>query len=552
MTIRSKIFYVVFPILVAPLVLTLFVGVLSTRNGISNIATKHLSFKSRILKQYMEGQWSLLSDNDLLKNDSYIDASKQSIEDYSKSLVTEGDELIFALDSKGELVMQTEEMQLNEGVIDSFLGDAEKPATGWVEFSLNDVSYISDVQYFDPFQWTVVNSVQKRSFYGTIEIMITRILLIFILSLLISVILLFVLSGYLTKPLHSIASVIKSIIESNNLSIKVDVFYDDEIGEISHYFNIMTQELETANKQMKDYALRAVISKRNEAKIRNIFQKYVPQNIINQIFQDPHSLLKGDSQVLGILFSDIRDFTAFSEKLPPYEVVESLNKYFEYMVDIIMDNHGIVDKYIGDAIMAFFGAPVHHKNDALEATETGLQMLEQVREFNKWQLKYGKQPFRIGVGINYGFVTIGNIGTDKKMDYTVIGDMVNTASRLEGQTKVYHEPIIISGSVHRKIQDILPCRLVDRLVVKGKTEEKNIYTVRKELRLEEKELWGIYHEGLLQYYKKNFHKAARFFKEALKINPQDYCSRLFMLRCKENFNRRLDDTWTGAVVSKTK
>lgn len=552
MTIRSKIFYVVLPILVAPLVLTLLVGVLSTRNGISNIASKHLTFKSRVLLQYMENQWNLLDNNNFSDNPAYITASKLSIEDYARGLVEQGEEIIFALDENKGIAISSEIVEMNSGALDNIMGNTDAPKSGWIEFSLNGIPYISDVQHFEPFQWTVVNSIQKKSFYGSIVLMIERILIIFLISLFISIILLIVLSGYLTKPLHSIAEVIRSIIESNNLSIKVDVFFDDEIGEISHYFNIMTQELESANKQMKEYALKAVISKRNEMKIRNIFQKYVPQNIINQIYQDPHSILKGDSQVLGILFSDIREFTTFSEKLPPYEVVESLNKYFEYMVNIIMDNHGIVDKYIGDAIMAFFGAPVHHKNDALEATETGLQMLEKVKEFNKWQFKYGKQPFKIGVGINYGFVTIGNIGTEKKMDYTVIGDMVNMASRLEGLTKVYHEPILISDSVHRKVKESLPCRLVDRVVVKGKTEEKKIYSVRKELSVKEKELWDAYNEGLLFYYKKEFRKAAHFFKNALLIDHQDFCSKNFLLRCKENMSIKLDNNWTGAVISTTK
>ncbi len=136
-----------------------------------------------------------------------------------------------------------------------------------------------------------------------------------------------------------------------------------------------------------------------------------------------------------MLFSDIRGFTTISEGMSPDDLVSSLNRYFSGQVDIIMNRSGIVDKYIGDAIMAFFGAPVTHDDDALQAILAGIEMSEAVEDFNRQQKELGKPEFHIGVGINYGIVTVGNIGTDKKMDYTVIGDMVNLASRLEGSPR---------------------------------------------------------------------------------------------------------------------
>ncbi len=552
MTIRSKIIYVFLPLLVVPLILTLLVGVLSTRNGITHIATKQMAFKSRILMQFMESQWQLLESNGLSENTSYVSVSKKTIEDYAVSLIENREELIFAFNEEGMVSMITGDVSLDKETLDRIRKEFTEQGTTWVDFTINRDHFVSDVSSFAPFGWIVVNAVQRDFFFGYIMTMVKRILLIFLFSMAASVLLLIVFSGYISRPLLRIAEVIRKIIETNDLSLKVDIFYDDEIGEIGHYFNIMTRELEMANDQMKNYALKAVVSKRNEMKIRNIFQKYVPKDVIDRFYFEPESMLEGDSRVLGILFSDIRKFTTFSEKLPPHEVVESLNKYFEYMVDIIMSHHGIVDKYIGDAIMAFFGAPVHHENDALEAAKAGLSMLEKVSEFNIWQSKYNRQPFHIGVGINYGYVTVGNIGTEKKMDYTVIGDMVNLASRLESLTKFYSEAILISDSVHMKVRDELPCRHVDRVVVKGKTEGTNIYTVRNELSEMEKELWLSYDDGISHYYKKEFKEAAKYFQEALKIMPKDFCSLQFLKRCQHYLKYPTVENWSGAVVLQSK
>ncbi len=552
MTIRSKIIYVFLPLLVVPLILTLLVGVLSTRNGITHIASQQMAFKSRILNQFMENQWLLLVNNGFSENEAYLSVSKKTIEDYAGTLVENREELIFALDALGNVTMNTGDFDMAPETGLSISSEFKDQGKKWIEFSMGKERFVSDVTAFEPYGWTVVNAVQREFFFGYIMTMVMRILLIFLISLTASVILLIFFSGYLTKPLLRIAEVIRKIIETNDLSVKVDIFYDDEIGEIGHYFNIMTRELDLANDQMKNYALKAVVAKRNEMKIRNIFQKYVPKEVIDQYYGEPESMLEGDSRVLGILFSDIRKFTTFSEKLPPHEVVESLNRYFEYMVDIIMDHKGIVDKYIGDAIMAFFGAPVHHDNDALEATRAGLSMLEQVESFNQWQRKYGRSPFHIGVGINYGYVTVGNIGTEKKMDYTVIGDMVNLASRLEGLTKYYNQPILLSQSVQIKVREELPCRLVDKVVVKGKTEGTNIYTVKRELTEKEKELWLSYDDGITQYYKGNFTEAEKFFKEALTYVPDDFCSLQFMKRCKHYMKYPPVENWSGAVVLQAK
>ena len=548
MNIRSKIILITLPLIITPLILTLIVATLSARNGITVVATELLTFKTEVLTTYMENQWTLLTNNDLDKNQEYVDISKSAVEGFSKTLVGSSSEVIFAVDGSGDLMMESSEITLTDEDKSVLREMMKENITGWQHLSINGNSIIAETSFFEPFGWYLLVTVERDTFYGAITQIFIRTAMIFVISLVLTIILLIFFSSYLTKPLEQIVEAIKNIITTNDLSTKVSLQYKDETGKLGHFFNIMTGELDKAYNQMKSYALQAVVAKHKEMKIRNIFQKYVPKDVIDKFFTDPESMLTGENRVLAILFSDIRSFTTISEGLAPDELVESLNKYFEFMVDVITGHNGIVDKYIGDAIMAFFGAPVHHKNDALKSVLAGLDMIEKLEEFNKWQIKHGRDEFKIGVGINYGVVTIGNIGSEKKMDYTVIGDMVNLASRLEGLTKLYKEPLLISESLHRKVSKDLHCRMVDRVIVKGKTKGVNIYSVRKNLTPSIKEAWESHELGINHYYNRDFRTAMTYFRIAQKLLPDDQCSKLFLDRCEKYIKTPPDEDWAGDTV----
>jgi class 3 adenylate cyclase len=221
------------------------------------------------------------------------------------------------------------------------------------------------------------------------------------------------------------------------------------------------------------------------------------------------------------------------------------------MVDIIMRHRGMVDKYMGDAIMAIYGAPERTRNEASEAVQSAFEMLDALKDFNRLQSEEGRPEFRIGIGINYGVVTVGNIGSEKKMDYTVIGDMVNLGSRLEGLTKEYDQPLIISESVVKKLKeqnlDRFPCRLIDRVIVKGKTAGIGIYTVRKELSPEEQHAWGLHEEAAQLFYERKFEDALRLFQKVQEMLPGDRSSLKFIERCKYDIANPPAADWTGAV-----
>jgi class 3 adenylate cyclase/HAMP domain-containing protein len=363
---------------------------------------------------------------------------------------------------------------------------------------------VGQAQRFEPFGWYLLVTERRRTFYQPVNQISYQSALILVCSLAAALALLIVFIRYITNPMGQVVEAMKQIITAGDLSRRVELEYGDEVGELGHTFNLMTGELEKAYNQIKSYAFRAAVAQRKEQKIRHIFQKYVPADVIDQFFSNPESMLVGDKRQLAVMFSDIRGFTTISEKLPPEEIVESLNAYFSPMVDVVQAHGGIVDKYIGDAIMAFFGAPVKHDNDALQAVNAGFGMLEALAAFNTRQTQRGRATFAVGIGINFGEVTVGNIGSEKKMDYTVIGDMVNLASRLEGLTKLYRVPFLVSESVQRLVAAKVHCRLADRVVVKGKTESTAVYVPSRKLSAQEARGWKLYSAGVERYYQRAF------------------------------------------------
>jgi class 3 adenylate cyclase len=278
-------------------------------------------------------------------------------------------------------------------------------------------------------------------------------------------------------------------------------------------------------------------------------------------------MLRGKNASLAILFSDIRGFTTISEDYAdtPDKLVESLNRYFSGQVDIIMNRNGIVDKYIGDAIMAFWGAPVNRDDDALQAVLSALEMIDALGSFNETQRRQGLKEFHIGAGISYGLVTVGNIGSERKMDYTVIGDMVNLASRMEGLTKTYQAEILITQSLYEELQKLLAApntandgasgdvkalrfRLIDTVAVKGKTQGVKIYAVKRNLAPQEEQAWTLHNQGMECYYRRQFREAAEKFREVVTLFPGDFNARNLFGRCKTYLTAPPSPDWNGVEV----
>ncbi len=213
--------------------------------------------------------------------------------------------------------------------------------------------------------------------------------------------------------------------------------------------------------------------------IKDTFSRYVTKQVADEILKDPAGVsLGGVKREATILFSDIRGFTAFAERHEPEDVIARLNEYLAAMVDVIFKYEGTLDKFIGDAIMAVYGSPISREDDPLRAAMTALEMRERLQILNEKWAAEGREPLKIGIGINAGEVIAGNIGDVRRMEYTVIGDNVNLASRIEGLTKIFDCPIIISGSVFEKIKDRVVAVKLESTFVKGKTLAVEIYELK--------------------------------------------------------------------------
>ena len=213
-----------------------------------------------------------------------------------------------------------------------------------------------------------------------------------------------------------------------------------------------------------------------QSKIKNTFKRYVSKSVVDQLLDDDQKLnLGGEEREVTVLFSDIRGFTAMSEKMKPKEVVSTLNSYFSEMIDIIFKYDGTLDKIVGDELMVVFGAPISRVDDAERAVKTAIGMVESLKKFNKKRIDKGKVPINAGIGINKGKVISGNIGSKDQMDYTVIGDTVNLGARLcsfAGPLK-----IIISKSVKGEIGEDFKTRKLEAIKVKGKRKPVEIFKV---------------------------------------------------------------------------
>lgn len=217
---------------------------------------------------------------------------------------------------------------------------------------------------------------------------------------------------------------------------------------------------------------------KEKRKIKQMFGKYVSKEVLNELLKNPKSIaLGGEEREITVLFSDIRGFTKLSEKTTPQELVEILNKYFTAMTGAITRNRGVVDKFIGDAIMAFWGAPLSEEKQADLAVLAAQEMLAELKKFNTELIKSGKESVDIGVGIYTGKAIVGNIGSEERFDYTAIGDTVNVASRLEGLNKEYGTHIIIGETTKNKLTSPANLKSLGKVSVKGRNEQISIYSI---------------------------------------------------------------------------
>ena len=213
--------------------------------------------------------------------------------------------------------------------------------------------------------------------------------------------------------------------------------------------------------------------------LKQSFKRYVSAQVVDKIVHSAELVnLSGERKTVSILLSDIRGFTALSEQLETEALVKFLNTYFAAMIDIIFEHEGTLDKFMGDAILALFGAPMGHEDDALRAVKAALAMQEKLRELNKFWIKNGKPDIKIGIGISTGEVIVGNIGSEKRLEYTVIGQDVNYAQRIEQLTKELQADILISEATYEQVKDDVVAEKFGPIAIRGKKDSITVYAIQ--------------------------------------------------------------------------
>jgi adenylate cyclase len=294
----------------------------------------------------------------------------------------------------------------------------------------------------------------------------------------------------------------------------------------------------------------------NEKRVKSTMSRYMSKEVVDQLLQSGETALGGQIQRVSVLFSDIRDFTTVTESIGARETVSMLNEYFGEMVDVIFRHKGILDKYIGDAIMALFGAPFHGPHDADNAARTAINMIVMLRALNDRRVAANQRPIEIGVGVNTGDVVVGSIGSPKRMEYTAIGDSVNLASRLEGACKVYGVKAMLSEFTVRALTEPIQLRELDFMKVKGKEQPVAIYEALDHHTPVTfpnlNETLACYARGLDAYRKRDWQGARSNFESALLANPNDVPSRVFRDRSAHFAASPPGEDWDGVWVLKEK
>lgn len=282
------------------------------------------------------------------------------------------------------------------------------------------------------------------------------------------------------------------------------------------------------------FALLKIYEQQRNEWVTSIFGKYVSESIVDRLVQGQITPnMEGQNQELTILFADLRSFTSISEQLNAQQTTQLLNSFFAAMIPQIQKKQGTVDKLIGDAVMAFFGAPIAYTDHAQQAAIAALNMQHSLHELKRNNDMPGIQLLEMGIGLNSGEVTVGNLGCEAFMDYTVIGDNVNLASRMEGLNKVYGSHILLSQQTAEQLDNSLCIRELDRVMVKGKDKATTLYELvgfNSQIDKSQQKLLELFATGLKLYRDRDWSQAQHCFEQALALNPDDSPSSLYMHR----------------------
>jgi class 3 adenylate cyclase len=343
----------------------------------------------------------------------------------------------------------------------------------------------------------------------------------------------------LVRPVLALLEGTNSVMDGK-LDVSLPITTSDEIGNLTHSFNSMTGEL------------------RKAGMVRDMFGKYIDPRIVKDLIDQPNiKANSGERQVMTILFCDMKGFTSLSEGLTPASLVNLLNRYFTLMSEAVSENDGVIDKFIGDAIMAYWGMPFNLESKKAQlAAQASIEMYRKLEKFRKelpelLGMRRNLPEISIRVGIATGEVVMGNIGSEKTKNFTVIGDTVNLASRLEGVNKVYGTRVLMTEETAQLLNENIVTREIDTILVPGKDEAKKVFEIMGLSGMMNSNLLELkerYLEGIAAYLRRDWERANKAFASCLEIVPNDGPSATLLKRLEQFKQNPPEPGWNGAWV----
>ncbi len=376
--------------------------------------------------------------------------------------------------------------------------------------------------------WFLIILIPEDDFLGETKQARSTSLLITSLMLCLSILFCLWLSRSLSKPIENITKTMKKVKNLDFSELNPLTSPIQEFQQMSDATTSMTQGLKG-------------------------FLKFVPPSLVQQFIEEGEAAVVAEHQELNLsfFFSDIEGFTSISEEAAPKELMTDLSDYFDQMTNVIVLKHkGTIDKYIGDSVMAFWGAPNYIAEHSKLACHSALGCRRAIDSLNEQRLSMGKKPFNTRIGIHTGLAIVGHLGSSDRINYTVIGDNVNLASRIEGVNKIYHTNIIVSQMTYRQVYQYFIFRPLDSIIVKGKNEGIKIYELMMEKsEADEKtlELVAKATQAFDYYLLGQFQQAFKVYHQILSDNPDDEPAKVMISKCEHFIKSPPDENWTGAT-----
>ncbi|ARN85352.1 adenylate/guanylate cyclase domain-containing protein [Candidatus Nucleicultrix amoebiphila] len=384
--------------------------------------------------------------------------------------------------------------------------------------------------------WGIGVVAPVDAFIGTAKATNYRILLMSIIILIVSSLVVLLIAMRIAKPIMTLAEETKKI-------RSFDLQGDEEVKSSIFEIQVLNEAMVAMRQSMRT------------------FSKFIPKILVSKLIKTGQDMaIGGKSRKATLLFTDVANFTTLSENYPPDKLIIHLSEYFEEITQIIMQSNGIIDKFIGDAVMAFWGAPTPDRAQAIHACVAALKFKKRLLELNrKWKFE-GKPELPTRIGIHTGEVIIGNVGSSDRLNYTALGDSVNLASRLEGVNKMYGTEIIISEEVYKEVSAHALARPLDVVAVKGKNRGIKIYELIGLMgddpvllpTEEQTEFCKLFTKAFQVYLEKRWDEAIRIFQEIVTKFGQDQTAVMYIKRCKEFKKKAPPKDWDGVVHLKSK